>query len=553
VPPDAPDFIRNVIGPMLAGFGDDLPVSKLPADGTYPSGSSQWEKRNISDFIPWWEPELCIQCGNCSLVCPHSVIRAKFYHEALLSEADDHFQSALVSARGFPETRYTLQIYSEDCTGCELCVNACPVSDPKNDQRKAINMIDKQPVLEQSKRNIRFFESIPVNDRANIDYSSVRGAQFLEPLFEFSGACAGCGETPYIRLLTQLFGPRLMVANATGCSSIYGGNLPATPWTKNGDGHGPAWSNSVFEDNAEFGLGMRLAADHHMRIAQQLIVDLAPEIGREFVDAIIHNKQLTGASIARQFELIDELKRKLKIITDPRAHDLLSIADHLVRRSVWLIGGDGWAYDIGSAGLDHALASGRNINVLVLDTEVYSNTGGQASKSTPVGATAKFASAGKPVGKKDLALQAISYGNVYVARVAMGSNPQQTLLAMREAESYPGPSLILAYSHCIAHGIDMRLGMHQQALAVASGYWPLIRYNPALRKAGKQPFVLDSLQPTMKLTDYAYNEMRYKLLLRNEPDEAERLMKLAQEAVDLRWATYEHMAKQDPSKFHPMA
>jgi pyruvate-ferredoxin/flavodoxin oxidoreductase len=553
VPANAPEFIRDVIGPMLAGFGDDLPVSKLPVDGTYPSGSSQWEKRNISDFIPWWEPELCIQCGNCSFVCPHSVIRGKFYHEALLKEAEDGFQSASVSARGFPETRYTLQIYSEDCTGCELCVNACPVRDPADESRRAINMIDKLPVLEQSKRNISFFESIPVNDRANIDYSSVRGAQFLEPLFEFSGACAGCGETPYIRLLTQLFGPRLMVANATGCSSIYGGNLPATPWTKNGDGRGPAWSNSLFEDNAEFGLGMRLAADHHMRIAQEQLLELAPELDRECIDTIINNDQLSGAAIARQFDLVEDLKRRLQKMTDPRAQNLLSIVDHLVRRSVWLVGGDGWAYDIGSAGLDHALASGRNINVLVLDTEVYSNTGGQASKSTPVGATAKFASAGKPVGKKDLALQAISYGNVYVARVAMGSNPQQTLLAMREAESYPGPSLILAYSHCIAHGIDMRQGMQQQALAVASGYWPLIRYNPVLRKAGKQPFVLDSLRPTMKLTDYAYNEMRYKLLLRNEPDEAERLMKLAQEAVELRWATYEHMAKQDPSLFQPMA
>jgi len=553
VPENAPDFVREVIGPMLAGFGDDLPVSKLPVDGTYPSGSSQWEKRNVSDTIPWWEPTLCIQCGNCSLVCPHSVIRAKFYHEALLADVSDGFQSAPVSARGFPETRYTLQVYAEDCTGCELCVNACPVRDPADQDRRAINMTEKKPMLEISKRNIGLFESIPVNDRANIDYSSVRGTQFLEPLFEFSGACAGCGETPYIRLLTQLFGPRLLVANATGCSSIYGGNLPATPWTKNSDGRGPAWSNSLFEDNAEFGLGMRLAADHHMHIAQQRLLELAPELGREFVESIIDNHQLSGASVAHQFDLVEDLKHKLQKMTDPRALDLFSIADHLVRRSVWLIGGDGWAYDIGSAGLDHALASGRNINVLVLDTEVYSNTGGQASKATPVGATAKFASAGKPVGKKDLALQAISYGNVYVARVAMGANPQQTLLAMREAESYSGPSLILAYSHCIAHGIDMRQGMNQQSLAVASGYWPLIRYNPVLRQSGKQPFILDSLKPSLKLTDYAYNEMRYKLLLRNEPDEAERLMKLAQEAVDLRWATYEHMAKQDPSQFQPMA
>ena len=549
----APEFIRNVIGPMLAGHGDDLPVSMLPVDGTYPSGSSQWEKRNVADFVPLWEPGLCIQCGNCSFVCPHSVIRAKFYHEVLLHEANEGFQSAPVSARGYPETRYTLQIYSEDCTGCELCVNACPVIDPADNSRKAINMTDKTMVLDQSKQNLEFFESIPVNDRANIDYSSIRGAQFLEPLFEFSGACAGCGETPYVRLLTQLFGPRLLVANATGCSSIYGGNLPATPWSKNQDGHGPAWSNSLFEDNAEFGLGMRLAADHHMHIAQELLQALVNEVGNELVDKILHGDQLTGSGIAHQFELVAELKHKLKAFTDPRAQNLLSVADHLIRRSVWLVGGDGWAYDIGSAGLDHALASGRNINVLVLDTEVYSNTGGQASKSTPIAATAKFASAGKPIGKKDLALQAISYGNVYVARVAMGANPQQTLLAMREAETYHGPSLILAYSHCIAHGIDMKNGLHQQSMAVSSGYWPLMRYNPVLRQAGKRPFVLDSLRPTMKLKDYAYTEMRYKLLQRNQPDEAERLMGLAQEAVDLRWATYEHMAKQDPSQFHPMA
>ncbi len=553
VSPKAPEFVRDVIGPMLAGTGDDLPVSKLPVDGTYPSGSSQWEKRNIADFIPQWEPDLCIQCGNCSFVCPHSVIRAKFYHEDLLEDANEGFQSAPVSARGFPETRYTLQIYAEDCTGCEMCVNACPALDPADNSRKAINMTAKAPILEQSKQNIEFFETLPVNDRANIDYSSVRGAQFLEPLFEFSGACAGCGETPYVRLLTQLFGPRLLVANATGCSSIYGGNLPATPWTMNKEGRGPAWSNSLFEDNAEFGLGMRLAADHHMHMAMQLLQELAPQLGDEFVSSIMNTEQVTGSEIARQFDNVTMLKSRLKEMKDPRAENLLSVVDHLVRRSVWLIGGDGWAYDIGSAGLDHALASGRNINVLVLDTEVYSNTGGQASKSTPVGATAKFASAGKPVGKKDLALQAISYGNVYVARVAMGGNPQQTLLAMREAERYPGPSLILAYSHCIAHGIDMTQGLHQQDMAVASGYWPLMRYNPALRQAGKKPFVLDSPRPTMKVADYALTEQRYKLLQKSHPEEAERLMKLAQEAADLRWATYEHMAQQDPSKFHSMA
>ncbi|ATX80611.1 pyruvate-ferredoxin/flavodoxin oxidoreductase [Mariprofundus aestuarium] len=554
VPPQAPEFIQNVIAPMLAGKGDDLPVSMIPVDGTYPSGSAQWEKRNISDFVPKWEPDVCIQCGNCSFVCPHSVIRAKFYHEDHLENAHEGFPSAPVSARGFPETRYTLEIYQEDCTGCEMCVHACPAFDLTDETktRKAINMTPKAPMLEQGIKDVEFFETIPYNDRGTIDYSSVRGAQFLEPLFEFSGACSGCGETPYVRLLTQLFGPRLLVANATGCSSIYGGNLPATPWTKNKDGRGPAWSNSLFEDNAEFGLGMRIAADQHTHMAMQQLQGLSEYFDASFIDEIINADQSIGSGITQQRERVEKLKLVLEGIDDPRAKNLLTVVNHLVRRSVWLVGGDGWAYDIGSAGLDHALASGRNINVLVLDTEVYSNTGGQASKSTPIGATAKFASAGKPVGKKDLALQAISYGNVYVARVAMGGNPQQTLLAMREAEDYPGPSIILAYSHCIAHGIDMTQGLHQQDMAVASGYWPLIRYNPMLRQAGKRPFVLDSPTPTMKVRDYAYTEMRYKLLQRSHPEEAERLMGLAQESADLRWATYEHMAQQDPSEFQPM-
>ncbi|MDQ6992909.1 MAG: pyruvate:ferredoxin (flavodoxin) oxidoreductase [Mariprofundus sp.] len=552
VPLRAPPFVQEVTAVMLAGNGDELPVSKLPVDGTYPSGTAQWEKRNVADFVAKWEADLCIQCGNCSFVCPHSVIRSKFYHEDHLQEAPKGFPSAPVSARGFPETRYTLEVYLEDCTGCEMCVHACPAYDPEDSSRKAINMRAKAPLMEQGLADVSFFETLPVNDRATIDYSSVRGAQFLEPLFEFSGACAGCGETPYVRLLTQLFGPRLLVANATGCSSIYGGNLPATPWTMNSDGRGPAWSNSLFEDNAEFGLGMRIAADHHTKMAIQQLDKMRDQLDGYFVDEIIHADQSIGYEVTQQRQRVEKLKLVLAGMDDPRAKNLLTVVNHLVRRSVWLIGGDGWAYDIGSGGLDHALASGRNINVLVLDTEVYSNTGGQASKSTPIGATAKFASAGKPVGKKDLALQAISYGNVYVARVAMGSNPQQTLLAMREAEDYPGPSIILAYSHCIAHGIDMTQGLHQQDMAVASGYWPLIRYNPMLRQAGKRPFVLDSPTPTMKVRDYAYTEMRYKLLQKTHPDEAERLMQLAQESANLRWATYEHMAEQDPSEFQPM-
>jgi len=414
-------------------------------------------------------------------------------------------------------------------------------------------MAAKAPIHEAGRENIAFFETLPPSPRARVDFSSVRGAQFLKPLFEFSGACAGCGETPYVKLLSQLFGPRLLVANATGCSSIYGGNLPTTPWTVNEQGHGPAWSNSLFEDNAEFGLGMRIAADHHTEMAKEYLKELSEHFAPEFIDEIIHSKQRVGADIRKQRQRVEELTQQLQEIDDDRARELLSIADHLVRRSVWLVGGDGWAYDIDSGGLDHVLASGRNVNVLVLDTEVYSNTGGQMSKATPLGASAKFASAGKRVGSKDLALQAISYGNVYVARVAIGANPQQTLLAMREAEEYNGPSIILAYSPCIAHGYDLSKGVEQQKLAVASGYWPLIRFNPELRKVGKKPFVLDSPRPTIKLSEYAYNEMRYKILTKTNAGEAEHLMTIAQELVDLRWQNYEHMSQQVPSKFQPVA
>ena len=551
VSPRAPKFVQEVTAPMLAGHGDSLPVSMIPVDGTYPSGTAQWEKRNISDFVPRWEPDTCIQCGNCSFVCPHSVIRARFYNDTLLDGAPQGFQSAPVSARGFPETRYTLQIYLEDCTGCGLCVEACPAYDLNDKSRKAINMDDKAPYLEHGRENIDFFESLPVNRRSTVNFASVRGAQFLEPLFEFSGACAGCGETPYVRLLTQLFGPRLLVANATGCSSIYGGNLPATPWSTNKEGRGPAWSNSLFEDNAEFGLGMRVAADQHMALAKSLLDEMRDVFDPKFLNALMDTSQHIGSAMREQRERVQELKRRLQAMDDPRARDLLTVVDHLVRRSVWLVGGDGWAYDIGSSGLDHALASGRNINVLVLDTEVYSNTGGQASKSTPIAATAKFAAAGKAVAKKDLALQAISYGNVYVARVAMGANPQQTLQAMREAEDYPGPSIILAYSPCIAHGIDLRDSLKQQELAVETGYWPLVRYNPLLRKKGRRPFILDSTRPSRPLTDFAYNEQRYKQLQKNHPQEAARLMQLAQDSLDLRWQTYEHMSLQEPSEFQP--
>ena len=548
----APDFVKNVTAVMMADHGDTLPVSMMPIDGTYPSGTTQWEKRNVSDLVAVWEPDMCIQCGNCAYVCPHSVIRSKFYHKDNLKGVGDGFKHAPINARGFPETQYTLQVYLEDCTGCNLCTEVCPISDPINKERKAINLSDKESILEVEKANIATFENITWNDRSKIDFSTVHGAQFLEPLFEFSGACAGCGETPYLKLLSQLFGQRLLVANATGCSSIYGGNLPTTPWTVNKEGRGPAWSNSLFEDNAEFGLGMRITADNQLNIAKQLLNELKPELGEDFVDEIINAKQTHESELAIQQLRIQLLKEKLSKLREPAAKHLLSVCDQLVRRSVWLVGGDGWAYDIGYGGLDHALASGRNVKILVMDTEVYSNTGGQSSKSTPTAATAKFAAAGKTGGKKDLAMQAISYGNVYVARIAFGANPQQTLLALREAEAYDGPALILAYSHCIAHGYDLKNGLTQQNMAVASGHWPLLRYNPVLRQKNQNPFVLDSPRPTINLRDYAYNELRYKVLTQTNPVEAERLMVHAQNLVNLKWKTYEELATKKASDFVPL-
>ncbi len=549
VPAHAPEFVRTVTGEMLAGRGDDLPVSALPVDGTYPSGTAAYEKRNISELVAVWDPDLCIQCGNCSFVCPHSVIRSRHYDRSHLEGAPDGFRSTPLEAVGLPDTLYTLQVYVEDCTGCQLCVEACPVTAPGDPGRKAINLAAREPLVAAERDNIAFFEQLPATDRSRVDFGTVRGTQFLEPLFEFSGACTGCGETPYLKLLSQLFGDRLMVANATGCSSIYGGNLPTTPWTTDADGRGPAWSNSLFEDNAEFGLGFRLAADRHTELAGRRLAELRDELGTELADAVLDAPQLRESELRAQRERVAELKRRLAELDGPAVADLLSVVDHLVRRSVWIVGGDGWAYDIGSGGLDHVLASGRNVNVLVLDTEVYSNTGGQMSKATPLGAVAKFAAAGKTVPKKDLALQAIAYGSVYVARVAMGADPQQTLNAFREAEAYDGPSLVLAYSHCIAHGIDMKNGLDQQYRAVASGYWPLIRYDPMIRAAGGNPFLLDSPRPRIPLADYTNRELRYRTLTNTDPAEAERLQGLAEQAVDQRWDVYEEMATRGAQHF----
>lgn len=538
----APEFVKQVTAQMMAGKGDLIPVSMLPADGTYPSGTTQWEKRNIAQRIPIWQSDICIQCGNCSIVCPHAAIRAKFYDKSLLEDAPEGYKSSGITARGFPDTRYTLQVYAEDCTGCGLCVDVCPAFSEQDSSNRAINMELKEPYMAQEVENLTFFESIKYNERAKVDFSHVRGVQFLQPLFEFSGACAGCGETPYLKLMSQLFGDRLMIANATGCSSIYGGNLPTTPWSINEDGRGPAWANSLFEDNAEFGLGFRLAAVKQRELAEQLLIENRAELDPLLVDQLLNASQLTESDIQSQIQRVDRLKEQLAKIDSESSKNLISVADQLIRRSIWIVGGDGWAYDIGSGGLDHVLASGADVNVLVMDTEVYSNTGGQMSKSTPLGAVAKFASAGKQATKKDIAMQAIAYNNVYVARVAMGGDPQQTLLAMREAEAYRGPSIVIAYSHCIAHGIKMEDGLKQQDLAVRSGHWPLFRYNPALRDVQANPFSLDTLRPTISLKEYRMNESRYQILQRSDPEAAEEILQQAQHVAERKWQLYEELA-----------
>lgn len=551
VPAEAPAFVRQVLGPMIAGEGDTLPVSALPVDGTFPSGTACWEKRNIALEVPVWDPLLCIQCGKCVMVCPHAVIREKVYEPGLLAEAPTTFKSIDARFKEFPSMRYTLQVSPEDCTGCTLCVEVCPVKDKREVGRKAINMAPQPPLREQEKTNWEFFQALPDVERSQLNMGAVKDSQLLTPLFEFSGACSGCGETPYIKLATQLFGDRMLVANATGCSSIYGGNLPTTPWTMNSEGRGPAWSNSLFEDNAEFGLGMRIALDKHYEYSSMLLAQYTDILGENLVDELLHADQSKEAGVQQQRERVALLKQRLmqewelEGLPDRRTqiYHLFEIADVFVRKSVWIIGGDGWAYDIGFGGLDHVLASGRNVNILVLDTEVYSNTGGQASKSTPRAAVAKFAARGKAMPKKDLGLLAMAYGTVYVAHVALGANDQQTLHAFLEADAYDGPSLIIAYSHCIAHGIDMKKGLAQQKLAVQTGYWPLYRYHPQLAEEGN-PFILDSKAPSLPLEQYAYNETRYRMLLQSNAERAEALMQEAKQDVQDHWQRYQQMATQ---------
>jgi len=543
VPQEAPEFVQKVIAPMLVFEGDNLPVSAMPIDGTFPTGTTQWEKRNIALDIPVWVPDLCIQCGKCMMVCPHAVIRQKIYDEKLLTQAPATFKHMPSKFKEFSQgMAYTVQIAPEDCTGCELCVEVCPAKDKAQAGRKALNMAPQIPLRESEVRNWNFFMEIPDMDRKLINPSTIKNSQLLRPLFEFSGACSGCGETPYLKLVSQLFGDRAVVANATGCSSIYGGNLPTTPWAADSHGRGPAWSNSLFEDNAEFGLGMRLTLDKQNQYAKELLTALQKDLGSELVQAIQNADQSTEAGIDDQRQRVAQVKKAIAKNPSSLAKELASVADSLVKRSVWIVGGDGWAYDIGYGGLDHVLASGRNVNVLVLDTEVYSNTGGQASKATPRAAVAKFAMAGKGLPKKDLGLIAMAYGYVYVARVALGYNDQQTLKAFLDAESYDGPSLIVAYSHCIQQGYDMIHGLEQQKLAVQSGAWPVYRYDPRLAQQGQNPLHIECKEPTVPLAQYAYNETRYKMLIQLDEARAEKLMKEAQQDATARWHLYEQMA-----------
>jgi pyruvate-ferredoxin/flavodoxin oxidoreductase len=556
----APEFVRKVLGKIMIWEGDDLPVSTLPADGTFPTGTTKWEKRNVAEEIPVWDEEVCVQCGKCVMVCPHSAIRAKVYQPSELKNAPPSFKSIDAKDKDFANQKFTIQVAPEDCTGCVICVNVCPAKNKTEPLKKAINMAKQLPLREQERKNWDFFLSLPNPDRTQLKLNQIRQQQLQEPLFEFSGACAGCGETPYLKLLTQLFGDRSVIANATGCSSIYGGNLPTTPWTTNAQGRGPAWSNSLFEDNAEFGYGFRLSLDKQAEFAAELLQKLGHgELGipSDLVDSILNAKQNSEADIWEQRERVEILKQKLDELLQkqnlpmPNAQcpmpysqiqNLKSIADYLVKKSVWIVGGDGWAYDIDFGGIDHVLASDRNVNILVMDTEVYSNTGGQSSKATPKAAVAKFAASGKPAPKKDLGLIAMTYGNVYVASVALGARDEHTLRAFLEAEAFNGPSLIIAYSHCIAHGINMTTAMNHQKSLIESGRWLLYRYNPELQKQGKNPLQLDMKAPKQSVEQSMYQENRFKMLTKSKPEVAKHLLEQAQAEVDARWLMYQYLA-----------
>jgi pyruvate-ferredoxin/flavodoxin oxidoreductase len=541
--PKAPEFERDVLGAIYAGKGDELPVSAFPCDGTFPTATARWEKRNLALEIPVWDTKICIQCGKCAMVCPHAVIRIKVYDSKHLVKVPETFKSTEARDKEWAGLKYSIQVAPEDCTGCGICVDICPAKNKAETRFKALNMAPQPPLRYPERDNWQFFLKLPELDRRKIKPGAIRQQQVQEPLFEFSGACSGCGETPYVKLLTQLFGDRAVVANATGCSSIYGGNLPTTPWSKNADGRGPAWSNSLFEDNAEFGLGFRVSIDKQTEFARELVKRMAGVIGEELATALVTAPQKDEADIFEQRQRVDLLKEKLKGMKTVEARQLLAVADMLVKKSVWIVGGDGWAYDIGYGGLDHVLASGRNVNLLVLDTEVYSNTGGQASKSTPRGAVAKFAAGGKPGPKKDLGLMAMTYSSVYVASVAMGAKDEHTLKAFLEAEAYDGPSIIIAYSHCIAHGINMTTAMSDQKVAVDSGQWLLYRYNPERVALGENPLLLDSRTPSKKVKEYLQQQTRFQMLTKSKPEDARRLWEAAQHDAELRYRFYEYLAQ----------
>ncbi|MBC7292537.1 MAG: 4Fe-4S dicluster domain-containing protein, partial [Thermoleophilia bacterium] len=542
------EFVKKVTAAIMAGRGDELPVSAIPADGTWPTATTQYEKRNIALEIPVWEPELCIQCGKCAFHCPHATIRTKVYPPELLAGAPPTFKSVDAKGKEFAGLKWTVQVAPEDCTGCGACVHICPGKDKNDPTRKAINMAFQPPLRETERENYEFFLSIPDPDRTSIRVNTVKGSQLLRPLFEYSGACAGCGETPYLKLLSQLFGDRLLIGNATGCSSIYGGNLPTTPWAKNADGRGPTWNNSLFEDAAEFSFGLRLTVDKQTEFARELVDSLRDVIGPELAEELLASKQTDETEIAAQRARVAELKKRIQAAmssngADPRYGQLLAVADYLVKKSVWGIGGDGWAYDIGYGGLDHVLASNRNINLLVLNTQVYSNTGGQCSKATPMGAVALFAAGGKPVAKKDLAAMCMTYGNIYVAQVAMGYSDAQTVRAFVEAESYDGPSIIIAYSHCINMGIDMTTGYDRQKAAVQAGVWPLFRFDPRLAAQGKNPLQIDSKEPSIPFEEFAYQENRFNMLRKANPEAAKLLAERAQKHVWTRWEILKQQAE----------